>query len=39
VTEAFWMFLGDLNGALLGAYLMKAVLDYFAKKGLKFPGF
>ncbi len=39
VTEAFWMFLGDLNGALLGAYLMKAVLDYFAKKGLKFSGF
>ena len=36
VTEAVWMFLGDLNGALLGAYLMKALLDYFEKKGFKF---
>jgi hypothetical protein len=35
-TEAVWMFLGDLNGALLGAYLMKALLDYFEKKGFKF---
>ena len=36
VAEAVWMFLGDLNGALLGAYLMKAVLDYLEKKGFKF---
>jgi hypothetical protein len=28
--------LGDLNGALLGAYLMKATLDFFEKKGRKF---
>ena len=39
VTEVFWMFLGDLNGALLGAYLMKAMLDYFEKKGFKFSNF
>ena len=39
LTEVFWMFLGDLNGALLGAYLMKACLDYLEKKGLKFSGF
>ena len=39
LTEAFWMFLGDLNGALLGAYLMKAMLDYLEKKGVKFSGF
>jgi hypothetical protein len=32
LTEAFWMFLGDLNGALLGAYLLKAILDFRAKK-------
>jgi hypothetical protein len=36
VSEVFWMFLGDLNGALLGAYLMKATLDLFEKKGRKF---
>ena len=39
LTEVFWMFLGDLNGALLGAYLMKAILDYLEKKGVKFSGF
>jgi len=39
LTEVFWMFLGDLNGALLGAYLMKAILDYLEKKGFKFSGF
>jgi hypothetical protein len=39
LTEVFWMFLGDLNGALLGAYLMKAMLDYLEKKGVKFSGF
>jgi len=36
LDQVFWMFLGDLNGALLGAYLMKATLDFFEKKGLKF---
>jgi len=36
VHQVFWMFLGDLNGALLGAYLMKAILDYLEKKGIKF---
>jgi hypothetical protein len=30
------MFVGDLNGALLGAYLFKASLDYLAKKGFNF---
>lgn len=38
VAEVFWMFLGDLNGALLGAYLMKAILDYLEKKGIHFSG-
>ena len=38
VKEAFWMFLGDLNGALLGAYLMKAIIDYLEKKGVNFSG-
>ena len=36
VKQAFWMFLGDLNGALLCAYLMKAVLDFLEKKGVHF---
>jgi hypothetical protein len=36
LDQVFWMFLGDLNGALLGAYLMKATLDFLEKKGLKF---
>ncbi len=35
-TQAFWMFVGDLNGALLGAYLMKALLDYLERKGVNF---
>jgi hypothetical protein len=39
LTDVFWMFLGDLNGTLLGAYLMKAILDYLQKKGVKFSGF
>lgn len=38
LTTVFWMFLGDLNGALLGAYLMKAILDYLEKKGINFSG-
>ena len=38
LTTLFWMFLGDLNGALLGAYLMKAILDYLEKKGINFSG-
>jgi hypothetical protein len=38
VKQAFWMFLGDLNGALLCAYLMKAILDYLEKKGINFSG-
>jgi hypothetical protein len=38
LTTVFWMFLGDLNGALLGAYLMKAILDYLEKKGVNFSG-
>jgi hypothetical protein len=36
LDQVFWMFLGYLNGALLGAYLMKATLDFFEKKGVKF---
>jgi len=38
VTKVFWIFLGDLNGALLGAYLMKAILDYLEKKSIHFSG-
>ncbi len=38
LTQVFWMFLGDLNGALLGAYLMKAIIDYLEKKGINFSG-
>ena len=44
VTEAFdyqqavWMFIGDFNGALLGAYLMKALIDFMEKKGFNFSG-
>ena len=34
VKEAAWMFIGDLNGALLGAYLMKAMIDVMEKAGL-----
>jgi hypothetical protein len=36
LKEVFWMFLGDLTGALLGAYLMKALLDFLEKKGIHF---
>ncbi len=36
-NTTFWMFIGDLNGALLGAYLFKASLDYLEKKGFNFP--
>jgi hypothetical protein len=39
LTEVFWMFLGDLNGALLGAYLMKAGIDFLEKKGVNFSDF
>ena len=35
-NSSIWMFVGDLNGALLGAYLFKASLDYLAKKGFNF---
>ena len=38
-SEALWMFLGDLNGALLGAYLMKAGIDFLEKKGVNFSDF
>jgi len=34
--EAAWMFIGDLNGALLGAYLMKAMIDVMEKRGFNF---
>ena len=34
VQHAMSMFVGDLLGALLGAYLMKAVLDFLEKKGI-----
>jgi hypothetical protein len=30
------MFVGDLTGALLGAYLFKASLDLLEKRGFKF---
>ena len=35
-STSLWMFIGDLNGALLGAYLFKAILDYLGKKGFNF---
>jgi len=35
-NTSLWMFVGDLNGALLGAYLFKASLDYLEKKGFNF---
>ena len=35
-NSSFWMLIGDLNGALLGAYLFKASLDYLEKKGFNF---
>jgi hypothetical protein len=34
VQQAMSMFVGDLLGALLGAYLMKAALDFLEKKGI-----
>jgi hypothetical protein len=34
LQHAMSMFVGDLLGALLGAYLMKAVLDFLEKKGI-----
>ena len=37
-SASFWMFVGDLNGALLGAYLLKASLDYLERKGIHFSG-
>jgi hypothetical protein len=33
---AFWMFVGDLMGAMLGAYLMKAAIDFIEKRGFNF---
>jgi glycerol-3-phosphate acyltransferase PlsY len=35
-NSTLWMLIGDLNGALLGAYLFKASLDYLEKKGFNF---
>jgi hypothetical protein len=35
-VQAFWMFTGDLLGALFGAYLMKALIDYMEHKGFNF---
>ena len=32
---ALWMFIGDFNGALLGAYLMKALVDAIEIRGIK----
>ena len=37
-NASLWMFVGDLNGALLGAYLFKASLDFLERKGMKFSG-
>ena len=36
--EAAWMFIGDLNGALIGAYLLKALIDFMEKRGINFSG-
>ena len=36
MLQAMSMFAGDLLGALLGAYLMKALLDFLEKKGITF---
>ena len=35
-STSFWLFVGDLNGALFGAYLFKASLDLLEKRGFKF---
>jgi hypothetical protein len=37
-SASFWMLIGDLNGALLGAYLFKAGLDYLERKGIHLSG-
>ena len=34
--HAVFMFIGDFNGALLGAYLMKAMIDFMEQKGFNF---
>jgi hypothetical protein len=36
VQAAMWMFVGDFNGALLGAYLMKAMIDTLERLGFNF---
>jgi hypothetical protein len=38
LQEAAWMFLGDFNGALLGGYLTKAMIDAMEKRGFNFSG-
>ena len=38
LQEAAWMFIGDFNGALLGAYLTKALIDALEKRGFNFSG-
>ncbi len=38
LQEAAWMFVGDFNGALLGAYLTKALIDALEKRGFNFSG-
>jgi DUF1009 family protein len=30
------MFIGDLNGALIGAYLLKAIIEFMEKRGFNF---
>jgi hypothetical protein len=37
-SGAFLMFIGDFNGALLGAYLMKALVDAIEKRSFKISG-
>jgi hypothetical protein len=34
--DAAWMFIGDLNGALIGAYLLKAIIEFMEKRGFNF---
>jgi uncharacterized membrane protein YfcA len=38
ISGAFLMFIGDFNGALLGAYLMKALVDAIEKRSFKISG-
>jgi hypothetical protein len=38
LQAASWMFIGDFNGALLGAYLTKALIDMLEKRGFNFSG-